>query len=102
VTAFANGARLRVRLTPKADCDRIDGVEDDADGVRRLKVRVRAIPDKGAANAALEALLARELRAARSSVRVARGGTSRTKLVEIEGADAAAIEARLSAYGRTK
>jgi uncharacterized protein YggU (UPF0235/DUF167 family) len=101
LSASARGVRVRVRLTPKADCDRIDGVGRDSEGAAHLKVRVRAIPDKGQANAALEALLAKEFGTGRSSVHVARGGTSRMKLVEIEGAEAGVLEARLSAYGRS-
>jgi uncharacterized protein YggU (UPF0235/DUF167 family) len=80
--------RLHVRLTPKAAADRIDGWSTDADGRPVLAVRVRAAPVDGAANAALEALLAKALGVRRSAVSVARGGQSRLKAVEIEGVDA--------------
>jgi len=84
---------LHVRLTPKAAADRIDGWAKDADGRPVLAVRVRAQPIEGAANEALERLLAKALRVPRSSVRVARGGQSRLKAVEIEGVDEAAVRA---------
>lgn len=77
------GVRLRVRLTPNAASDRIDGLETAADGRSHLKCRVRAVPEKGAANAALEKLLARALRAPKSAVSVIGGATARMKTVRI-------------------
>jgi hypothetical protein len=89
---------LPVRLTPKSARDEILGVEDFA-GKAVLKARVRALPEDGRANQALERLVARWLKVPPSSVSVAQGGKSRTKQVLIEGdADALArlIETRLA------
>jgi uncharacterized protein YggU (UPF0235/DUF167 family) len=61
------------------------------DGRPVLTVRVRAAPVEGEANAALEALLAKALGVKRSAVRVARGGQSRLKAVEIAGVEAADV-----------
>jgi uncharacterized protein YggU (UPF0235/DUF167 family) len=83
-----------VRLTPSGGADRIDGPARDDKGAY-LKARVRAAPEKGEANAALEVLLAKALGVAKSQVSVARGTTSRMKIVEIEGASAADIAALL-------
>lgn len=58
-----------------------------------LLARVRAQPVEGAANAALEALIAKTLGLPKRAVRVARGGQSRTKAVEIESVDQAALDA---------
>ncbi|MDG4883342.1 DUF167 family protein [Mesorhizobium sp. WSM4884] len=85
-----DGIDLHVRLTPKAALDRIDGVETTADGRSHLKARVRAVPENGAANAALERLVAKALGVPGSSVSVVAGGTSRLKTVRILG-DAAAL-----------
>jgi uncharacterized protein YggU (UPF0235/DUF167 family) len=82
-------ARLRVRLTPRAGADRVDGI---ADGL--LRVRVSAAPVDGAANEALCRLLAREIGVPRTSVRVAAGATSRVKVVEIDGVEEEALRAR--------
>lgn len=90
--------RLRVRLTPRGGRDRIDGWAGDADGGRVLKVRVAAPPVDGAANAAMVALLAKALGVSKSAVRIAAGGTSRTKMVEVDG-DPAELAARLDAPG---
>lgn len=87
-------ALLRVRLTPSGGADRIDGVTRDADGKRVLKARVRAAPEDGKANAALEALLAKELGVAKSKVSVTRGAAARLKTVSVEDADIDALFAR--------
>jgi uncharacterized protein YggU (UPF0235/DUF167 family) len=82
-------ARIPVRLTPRGGADRLDGV---ADGV--LRVRVAAAAVEGAANKALLRLLADELGVPRGAVRLSVGATSRTKLVEVDGIDPAAVAAR--------
>ncbi len=84
---------VRVRLTPKSSRDAIDGIETTTEGPA-FKARVRAVPAEGEANAALLKLLAHWLGQSQSSLRVARGGKSRVKSVEITG-DVKEIEARL-------
>lgn len=58
-----------------------------ADGRAVLKVRVRAVPDKGAANSAVTELLARELGLARRAVRLTSGATARLKQFRLETPD---------------
>ena len=89
---------LKVRLTPKSGRDEIAGVEDFG-GAGVLKARVRAVPEAGRANEALERLIAHWLKVPPSSVSVAQGGKSRLKQVLIEGDPATLlrlIEARLA------
>lgn len=78
-------ANLPVRLTPGASADRIDGWDVDAEGRPVLKVRVRARPVEGEANAALVKLIAKALGVPKSAVVLQRGGQSRTKMLVIEG-----------------
>lgn len=87
---------LAVRLTPRAGADRIDGWSSDDAGRTFLKVRVRAAPVEGEANAALEALLAKALGLPKSAVKVARGATARLKQVAVDGLSDAEIRARLA------
>ncbi len=87
---------MAVRLTPGSAADRIDGWDVDAEGRPVLKVRVRARPVEGEANAALILLLSKSLGVSRSSVSLARGGQSRLKMIEIEGVDDEALRARLT------
>lgn len=77
--------RLGVRLTPRASRDSVGPFEILADGATVLAVHVRAVPEKGAANAALVALLAKRLGVAKSAVEVVSGHTSRLKSVRIAG-----------------
>ena len=81
---IAAGIMLPVRLTPKSGRDEIVGVEAfGAEAV--LKVRVRAPPEDGRANHALERLIAHWLKLPPSSVTVAQGGKSPMKQVVVEG-----------------
>ena len=76
---------MRVRLTPNGSRDAIEGGQLLADGTSCLKCRVRAVPEKGAANAALEKLVARTLRIPKRQVSVISGHTARLKTVRISG-----------------
>jgi uncharacterized protein len=94
----AAGVVLPVRLTPKSGRDEITGVEEFG-GEAVLKARVRALPEGGKANTALEKLIASWLKVPPSFVTVAQGSKSRAKQVLIEGdADALVrlIEARVA------
>ncbi|MDP9837448.1 uncharacterized protein (TIGR00251 family) [Neorhizobium huautlense] len=77
--------RLSVRLTPNGGRDSIEGVETDAEGNAYLKARVSAVPENGKANKALVALLAKKLRAPKSTISFISGETSRKKILRIEG-----------------
>ena len=85
----ATSARLSVRLVPRGGADRIDGV---VGGV--LHVRVASPPVDGQANAALTRLIARELEIPPSSVRLVRGSSGRTKVLELTGVERSALVAR--------
>lgn len=80
-----HGVSVAVRVTPRGGRDAIEGRDRRADGRSVLKVRVRAIAEGGAANAAVIALLARALKVPRSALRVASGITSRHKQIVITG-----------------
>ena len=88
--------RLFVRLTPRSSRDAIEGVMALDDGREVLKVKVRAVPEKGRANAALIKLVAKKLDVARSGVTIASGATARLKSLRIEG-DAAVLASRVKA-----
>jgi uncharacterized protein len=74
----------RFRLTPKSTKEAVDGVVETPDGPA-LQARVRALPEDGAANRALEELVARWLGVAKQSVSLAKGGKSRLKSLRISG-----------------
>lgn len=90
----SDGLAIAVRLTPRGGRDSLDGVETLADGRQVLKVRVRAAPSDGEANAALIALLAKEIQTSRSQIALTAGASARLKRVLVHG-DGAALAARL-------
>lgn len=80
-----DGVDLFVRLTPKAAMDRLEGLEMASDGRSHLKARVRAVPENGAANQALERLVAKALGVPASAVSITAGGAARLKTLHISG-----------------
>lgn len=94
ITPTAAGLRILVRLTPKGGRDALDGIETLADGREAVRARVRAVPEDGAANAALIGLIAKSLGVAKSLVAITAGHTARLKTVVIEG-DGPELSARL-------
>jgi uncharacterized protein (TIGR00251 family) len=84
-----DGLILAVRVTPKGGRDAIEGVIELADGTGVLKVRVRAAPSEGEANAALRKLVARTLGVPARAVALVAGAGGRIKQLRIAGAGAA-------------
>ncbi len=81
---------IRVRLTPRAGRNQIDGWDGDL-----LRVRVAAPPVEGRANDALLRLLAEALGVPRSQLQLVRGRTSREKVIAVEGVSQEDVRARL-------
>jgi hypothetical protein len=84
VRRTADGVDVRVRVTPGAATDEVEGTVDRPDGVS-LAVRVRAAPHEGAANAAAIRLLARWFDVRPSRIRLVTGDSARLKTVRIVG-----------------
>ena len=78
------GLRLAVRVTPRSNVSRIEGVVVAGDGVA-LQVRLASPPVDGAANKALLALLADALDLRKANVALRSGETSRLKMVALRG-----------------
>lgn len=90
------GARLYVRASPGAKQNAIGGLWRGPGEETRLSVKVTAAPDKGKANAAILALLAKALGLPKSALLVASGDLSRLKTIDIR-AEKAALAAALNA-----
>lgn len=82
---FEDHIRLAVRLTPNGGRDGIDGVEQNSNGDAHLKVRVSDVPEKGKANKALIAVLAKRIGIAKSAITLISGDTARQKILRIDG-----------------
>jgi len=82
---------LRIRVIPGA---RKDGIEKFGE---ILKIKVRCAPEKGKANAAVEALLAQFLGVPANCVCVIAGHTNPLKTIQVQQLSAAQIEAKINA-----
>lgn len=74
------GYLLKIQVVPGAAADQIVGPYGD-----RLKIRIAAPPEKGAANQALLDYLADRLGLAKARLRLKSGSRDRAKVVEIIG-----------------
>jgi len=95
----SDGLVLAVRLTPKAARDAVDGVGRLADGSEVALARVRALPAKGAANAALIDLLAKALKIPKRSVKIVGGAGARVKRIRIAG-DTGSLSEKIDQWPR--
>ncbi|MCF8706837.1 DUF167 domain-containing protein [Rhizorhapis sp. SPR117] len=86
--------RLSVRLTPRSAKEAVGGMWQDPQGTAWLCASVRAVPEKGRANAALIKLLAKALEVPPSAISLEAGDSSRLKRVRIS-ANAAIVMQRL-------
>jgi len=83
---------LVLRVSPKSSSDAIVGWHGGA-----LKVKVRAAPEDGRANAAVVIVLAAALDLPQKSITLESGQTSRNKRVRIHGLGSVVVKARLAA-----
>lgn len=91
---------LSIRLTPGAAREDVGGSWTDEKGADWLGARVRAVPEKGRANGALIALLAKVLDWPKSAISLESGDSNRLKRLRIKGGGQA-LE-RLSAIIRER
>lgn len=88
LTETADGVLIPVKVVPGGSRDRIAGVLDGA-----LKINVAAPPEKGKANKAVIALLARTLGVRKNQLAVVAGPTTARKTISVEGVNADAVRA---------
>jgi uncharacterized protein (TIGR00251 family) len=94
IRASDRGVRIGLRVKVGGRSDRLIGAHGGA-----LKLEVKAVAERGRANAAVIRLLAGLFEVTRSAVDIVSGSTSKDKLVEIRGVDANEVVARLRAAG---
>lgn len=90
IRQHGSAARVTVRVQPRASRTEVVGEHGDA-----IRIRIAAPPVDGAANRELLSFLARQVGVAQSAVRLAGGGSGRTKIVEIDDVDAADVRRAL-------
>ena len=92
---MATGARIEVRVQPRASQNTISGVKA---GI--LRIRVTAAPVDGQANAAAIALLAQALDVPKSAICLVKGACSRQKTLAVESMSQDDVNQRLNLLGR--
>jgi uncharacterized protein len=92
LTRHAEGARVALKVTPRAASSRVQGVEVDGAGQAYLAVRVTAPPEAGKANAALIKLLARRWRVPQRELAVVGGAGARRKVLHVHGSPDALMD----------
>jgi len=91
-----DGVSVTVRVTPRAHQDKIEGVRRLSNGQAILAVRVRALPQDGAANDAVVRILAKACGIPASAARVEAGAGARVKTILLRG-DSASLLAAMAA-----
>jgi hypothetical protein len=94
ITPHPEGALVAMKVVPGASREKIAGPLGE-----RLKVTVRQPPEKGAANRAVLALLAKALGVRAADLEVVRGATRPEKDVLVRGVSAAEVARRLGLEG---
>ena len=91
ITPGEDGSLLRLRVVPGSPTSCIEGVYGE-----RLKVRIKAPPEKGKANRELIRFLASILDTQRAEVTIVGGSGGRDKVVQIAGCSPEELRQRLS------
>jgi uncharacterized protein (TIGR00251 family) len=92
-----NITRLKIKVVPGASRSGICGWLDD-----HLKVRISQPPEKGKANAALEAIICQALNLPAGSAKVVAGTASTRKTLEIHGLSPLEVEKYLGKPGNRR
>jgi uncharacterized protein len=77
----SEGIILKIKVIPKSSKTEIVGKEND-----EIKIRLAAIPDKGAANEELIRFLSKHLGIAKTKIQIIHGETSRHKKILLKEA----------------
>jgi uncharacterized protein len=77
---------LIVQITPNAPRSEIVGWLGE-----KLKIKIKAPPVDGKANAELVRFLAEKFSVKQNTIRIVRGETSKTKIIELSGVDEAVL-----------
>lgn len=75
---------LRIKVIPKSNKNEIVETFTDADGEATIKVRIKAAPEKGKANAELIKFLSKEWGVPRANILIISGKADRLKLIKID------------------
>lgn len=75
---------LRIKVIPKSNKNEIIETFTDADGEETIKIRIKAAPEKGKANAELIKFLSKEFGVPQATISIISGKGERLKLIKID------------------
>lgn len=76
---------LRIKVIPKSAKTEIVDIMEDTEHGKTIKIRLKAVPEKGKANAELIRFLSKELGISSDQISIISGKTDRIKLIRIHG-----------------
>ena len=89
---------MAVHLTPKASRASIEGIAEAPGGGHVLRVKVTAAPEKGKANKALVALLAKIIGCGKSAISITAGQHNPRKKLTIVGVTAEELREKIDPH----
>jgi hypothetical protein len=75
---------LRIKVIPKSPKNEITEIMKDQTGEETIKIRIKAPPEKGKANAELIKFLSKELEIPKENISIISGKTDHLKLIKIK------------------
>lgn len=73
---------LRIKVIPKSEKNCISEIIEDEEG-QTIKIRIKAVPEKGKANKELIKFLSKEFSIPKQNIEIISGKTSQLKLLKI-------------------
>lgn len=75
---------LRIKVIPRSHKTEIVDVMQDAEGEQTIKIRLKAVPEKGKANAELIKFLGKELGINKEHISIISGKQDQLKLIKVK------------------
>jgi hypothetical protein len=75
---------LRIKVLPKSAKNEVTEIMNDDSGEQTIKIRIKAVPEKGRANAELIKFLSDELSIPKDKIFIISGKTSHLKLIRLD------------------
>ena len=74
---------LRIKVIPNSNTNEIKEIMTDDSGEETIKIKVKAVPEKGKANTELIKFLSNKLEIKKANISILSGKTDRIKLIKI-------------------
>lgn len=78
-----NNGYIRIKIIPRSQKNEITEIIKDEEGEKTIKIRIKAPPEKGKANAELIKFLSKTFNIKRDAISIISGKTDRLKLIKI-------------------